>query len=71
MSQPCVTCSDQVKERNWEMDNLLIKAKKEAIETDQPKAICEDPIQGLFITEAGYAIREFSHQIRHIVSAIS
>ncbi len=70
MSQPCSTCSDQAKERNWEMDNLLIKAKIQAVETNKPKAICEDPVQGLFITEAGYAVREFSHQIKHIVSPV-
>lgn len=70
MSQPCLSCSDEAKERNRELNNLIIVAKQQAIESNQPKAICEDPVQGLFITNAFYARTEFPHQIKHIVSAL-
>lgn len=69
MSQHCTSCQDEAKERNRDMDNLLIIAKKQAIETSKPKAICEDEISGLFFTDAATAFREH-FKIKHIVSPV-
>ena len=65
----CDGCIELAKERNRELDNLLILAKQKAIEDRQPKAICLDEVQGLFITSAETAIRE-RWQIKHVVSYI-
>lgn len=63
----CSTCVDEAKERNRDMDTILIKAKKQAIEDTKVKAICMDEATGLFIANAEDAIREHYH-IKHFVS---
>lgn len=68
--KPCDGCTpDTNRERNKEMSNLLITAKKQAIEEGKAKAICEDQINGLFITSAEVAIREH-FQIKQFVSSV-
>lgn len=71
MSQSCTGCLDEAKERNRDMNNLLIQAKNKAIEDKKPKAICQDEVEGtLFITDAITAFREHFN-IKHIISGLS
>lgn len=65
----CHGCVQEAAERNREMNDLLIKAKKQAIEEKEPKAICYEPLQGHFITGAHVAYRE-GFQIKYIVSGL-
>lgn len=63
----CAGCVQEATEKNRAMDDLLIKAKQQAIEDQKPKAICEDQIEGLFITDA-FVARSEHFNIKHIVS---
>jgi hypothetical protein len=65
----CLDCAEKDKARNRELNNLITEAKKKAIETKKPKAVCEDQITGLFIAEAETAIQQH-FLIRHIVSSM-
>ena len=63
----CLDCAEKEKARNRELYNLIEIAKKQAIESQKSKAVCEDQITGLFITDAETAIKEH-FLIRRIVS---
>lgn len=65
----CLDCAEKEKARNRELNNLIDVAKKQAIESNKPKAVCEDQITGLFIAEAEVAIKEH-FLIRNIVSSV-
>ena len=65
----CLDCAEKEKARNRELYNLIDVAKKQAIESNKPKAVCEDQITGLFIADAEVAIQEH-FLIRSIVSAM-
>jgi hypothetical protein len=65
----CLDCAEKEKAHNRELNNLIDVAKKQAIESNKSKAVCEDQITGLFITEAEVAIKEH-FLIRSIVSAM-
>ncbi len=65
----CQGCVQEAKERNAAMNNLLNVAKQQAIEENKPKAICQDEINGLFITDAATAFRE-RFFIKDIVSPV-
>lgn len=69
MNEPCTGCRDEARERNRDMDNLLIIAKQKAIEDKKPKAVCFDEVQGLFVADASTAFAEH-FQIKHIVSGL-
>jgi hypothetical protein len=63
----CLDCSEKEKARNRELNNLLVTVKQKAIEEKKSKAVCEDQIHGLFVTDAETAIREH-FRIINIVS---
>lgn len=65
----CEGCVQEAKIKNRVLNELLITAKKQAIEEGKVKAICEDQINGLFITSAEVAIREH-FQIKQFVSSV-
>lgn len=65
----CLDCAEKEKSRNRELNNLIDVAKKQAIESNKCKAVCEDQITGLFIADAETAIKEH-FLIRSIVSAM-
>lgn len=68
--KPCDGCTpDTIRERNRTFNDLLTTAKKQAIEENKTKAICQDEISGYFIASAETAIREH-FQIKQFVSAI-
>lgn len=54
----CLDCAEKEKSKNKELTNLINQAKKQAIESNKSKAICEDQISGLFIADAEVAIKE-------------
>lgn len=65
----CGGCIQEAILKNKEMDDLLIKAKKQAIEDKESKAICYDEIQGYFITgsftaiDQRFQIKQFVHWV--------
>ena len=63
----CLDCSEKDKAKNRQLTILLTEAKNKAIESQKTKAVCEDQITGLFITDAETAIREH-FLIRDIIS---
>lgn len=63
----CLDCSEKEKARNRQLTNLLTEAKNKAVEEQKTKAVCEDQITGLFISDAETAIREHFF-IRQFVS---
>jgi hypothetical protein len=65
----CLDCAEKEKARNRELNNLIDVAKKQAIESNKSKAVCEDQISGLFIADAEIAVQEH-FLIRSIVSAM-
>lgn len=65
----CKDCVAKAKLRNRDMAGMLEKAKTMAIEEKKPKAICWEPIQGLFIADPATAIAGH-FQIKHIVSGL-
>ena len=65
----CLDCAEKEKARNRELNNLIDVAKKQAIESNKSKAVCEDQISGLFIADAETAIQEH-FLIRSIVSSM-
>lgn len=67
MYNPCSSCVDEARERNKDMNSLLIKAKQQAIEETKVKAICQDEATGLFIANAEDAIREHFN-VKHFIS---
>lgn len=65
-------CGDCIHEKTAlvrEIESLLIKAKQQAIEDHQPKAICYQETTGLFIADATIAFRE-RFQIWHVVTGL-
>ena len=65
----CQGCMQSAVERNSQMNDLIIKAKAQAIEEKKTKAICYDPLQGSFITSFEVAIRE-RFQIVQVISGL-
>lgn len=65
----CLDCAEKEKARNKELNNLITIAKTQAVESQKSKAVCEDQITGLFVTDAEVAIKEHFF-IRHIVSSL-
>ena len=65
----CQGCVQEAAERNREMNDLLTKAKDQAVEQKKAKAICYEPLQGHFITDATTAFEE-RFQIVHVVSGL-
>jgi len=65
----CLDCSEKEKARNKQFNILINEAKRQAIEEKKSKAVCEDQITGLFISDAETAIKEH-FLIRNIVSAV-
>ena len=65
----CLDCAEKEKARNRELYNLIDVAKKQAIESNKSKAVCEDQISGLFLADAEVAIKEH-FMIKQIVSCI-
>jgi hypothetical protein len=65
----CLDCAEKEKAKNKQLTILIDQAKQKAIEEKKSKAVCEDQINGLFITDAETAIREH-FLIRNIVSPL-
>ena len=63
----CTDCVEKAKLRNRDINNMLQKAKAQAIDEKEPKAICWEIKNGLYITGAVAAIQSGAN-IRYIVS---